>query len=487
MEKNILPITIFPIIFILYSSIAFAYDWDDAKNAFRRGKYKEAIEMMKPFAEKGNSTAQYYLGLMYRQGKGGSKKLKEAVKWFRLLAEKDYPQAQYQIAEMYEKGEGVPKSYQKAAKWYRKVALKGYVDAQFKLGEMYEKGQGVSKNLKEALEWYKLVAEQKFVDAQHKVGQMYYQGMGTPSDYFEASKWYELSANQDFGPAQADLGKMYYQGQGVQVNFVQAHMWLSLAFANEQELATSLLPKLEKEMTPQQIARAQGLVRSWRPGAMKSSPSNPSPSQKTQSFQTVGTGFFVSSDGYILTNHHVVEACVNIQARGYGALQFVNQDQLNDLALLKTELPPKGISIFRETTIKLGSAVRAAGFPLQDILAESMNITEGTISSMAGINNDSRFIQTTAPVQQGNSGGPLLDTSGLVAGVVTSKLNVLKEVARSGDIPQNVNFAIHASVAKRFLEVNNITFLSSQSKEKKENSLIADIAKKITLAIECAN
>ena len=183
-------------------------------------------------------------------------------------------------------------------------------------------------------------------------------------------------------------------------------MWLSLALSNGYESADKLIIQLEKEMTPQQISRSQGLARSWRPGTLKTS-SRRSPAKKDQPIQTVGTGFIVSSDGHILTNHHVVKACAKIQSRSYGPLRFIADDKQNDLALLKTDLPSKAVSIFRERPIKQNSSVFAAGFPLQNTLAESMNITEGTVSAMAGIKGDLRFIQITAPVQKGNSGGPL--------------------------------------------------------------------------------
>jgi uncharacterized protein len=472
---------------LLFSSLVFADDWDDAWNTFKRGDYKEASKMLRPFAEKGDTTAQYYLGLMYKEGKGVSRNFKEAAKWIQLVAEKGDATAQYQIAEMHEKGEGVPKSAKKAVRWYRKVALKGYVDAQYKLGEMYENGQGVSKNLKEALEWYKLVAGQKYMDAQHKVGQMYYQGRGTIKDYLKAFEWYELSADKEYGPAQADLGRMYHEGRGVSKDYIKAYMWLTLALANGDESVNKLIDKLEKEMTPRQILQSHSLARSWRPGTLKIPSSQPSTSPKDHAVLHLGTGFFVSSDGHILTNHHVVKSCAKVQARGYGRLQLIAQDQRNDLALLKTGSPPKEVSVFRERSIKHGNTVFAAGFPLQNTLAEAMNFTEGTVSAMAGLKGDSRFIQITAPVQKGNSGGPLLDKYGMITGIVTSKYNALASAIMSGDIPQNINFAIKASIAKIFLETNEINYLSSLPQEKKENSILAEYAKKITLAIECAN
>ncbi|MEO6022708.1 MAG: trypsin-like peptidase domain-containing protein, partial [Burkholderiales bacterium] len=94
-------------------------------------------------------------------------------------------------------------------------------------------------------------------------------------------------------------------------------------------------------------------------------------------------------------------------------------------------------------------------------------------------------IQISAPVQPGNSGGPLLDKGGNVVGVVVAKLNALKVVAANGDIPQNVNFAISGHVARAFLDANGVTYESSNSDMPLSTPDIADRAKKYTVLIQC--
>jgi len=101
------------------------------------------------------------------------------------------------------------------------------------------------------------------------------------------------------------------------------------------------------------------------------------------------------------------------------------------------------------------------GFPLAGLLTSSGNLTTGTIAGLAGLGDDPRFMQITAPVQQGNSGGPVFDQSGLVVGIVVGKLDALKLVLELQDIPQNVNFAIKSSIAPNFLEARGISYLST--------------------------
>ena len=103
---------------------------------------------------------------------------------------------------------------------------------------------------------------------------------------------------------------------------------------------------------------------------------------------------------------------------------------------------------------KQGENVEAFG----QVLATSDNFTTGIVTALAGIGDDSRFYQISAPVQPGNSGGPLLYENGNIIGVVSAKLNFLSEIKNAGDIPQNVNFAIKASVVANFLQDNAIKF-----------------------------
>ncbi|MFV3492931.1 trypsin-like peptidase domain-containing protein, partial [Mycobacterium tuberculosis] len=93
----------------------------------------------------------------------------------------------------------------------------------------------------------------------------------------------------------------------------------------------------------------------------------------------------------------------------------------NDLAVLKVAGPAER-SLPLRPSIRLGEGIAAFGFPHSDLLATTGNFTLGNVTALAGLRDDSRYLQISAPVQSGNSGGPLLDGSGNVVGVVTAKL-----------------------------------------------------------------
>jgi S1-C subfamily serine protease len=134
---------------------------------------------------------------------------------------------------------------------------------------------------------------------------------------------------------------------------------------------------------------------------------------------------------------------------------------------------------------KLGQNVVVVGYPLQGILASSVNVTTGAVSALAGLQDDTRMIQITAPVQPGNSGGPLLDQAGAVIGVVSSKLDVLKMAEMIGDVPQNINFAIRDTTVRAFLEANGIDYTTQTSVASLDTTTIADRASKTVVRIEC--
>lgn len=217
-------------------------------------------------------------------------------------------------------------------------------------------------------------------------------------------------------------------------------------------------------------------------------PPAPTAQEPTKVRFSTGSGFFVSKAGHILTNAHVVTDCSTITARSDGSIaviaQMLARDAANDLAVLKVAGPvERSLSI--RPSIRLGEGIAAFGFPHSDLLATTGNFTLGNVTALAGLKDDSRYLQVSAPVQAGNSGGPLVDSSGNVVGVVTAKLDAIRMAAAQGDLPQNVNFAVKASVATSFLDANQITYDAATPGEKLDPADLAERAKKASVFITC--
>ena len=188
------------------------------------------------------------------------------------------------------------------------------------------------------------------------------------------------------------------------------------------------------------------------------SPARPAtilPTHDTDALSATGTGFFITDDGYLVTNDHVVRDAAKLKARtGDRTLdaRLVKTSRTFDLAILKVAGNFKALPLDSERRMGLGDAVFTIGFPNLDVQGSAPKYTDGKISSLSGIEDDPSQYQISVPLQPGNSGGPLVSDSGAVVGIVRAKLNDMTSIARSGNVPQNVNYAVKAKYLRDLLE-----------------------------------
>ena len=203
---------------------------------------------------------------------------------------------------------------------------------------------------------------------------------------------------------------------------------------------------------------------------------------------STGTAFSVAPQ-LLVTNHHVITGCSKLSVvtpEGRRAASVVSAEASIDLALLRVFGMRGAVANLRTPrSVALGETVSVFGFPLAGTLSSSGNFTGGLVSSLQGLRNAAGEIQITAPVQPGNSGGPVMDASGLVVGVVQSKLDAVRAAALTGDMPQNVNFAVSLDVLADFLEMNQVPFRSSPRSASLDTAQIARMAQQFTYRVEC--
>ncbi len=157
--------------------------------------------------------------------------------------------------------------------------------------------------------------------------------------------------------------------------------------------------------------------------------------------KATGTGFFVTEDGYILTNFHVVENANSVKVKHGGQLydaEVVRKDLGADLAVIKIKGKFKPLVLADSRSVKLGQKVFTLGFPKINLQGEEPKFTEGSVSGLYGMQDDAARFQISVPVQPGNSGGPLVNSAGEVVGIIVAKL-------RGGE---NVNYAVKSSRAR---------------------------------------
>lgn len=205
---------------------------------------------------------------------------------------------------------------------------------------------------------------------------------------------------------------------------------------------------------------------------------------------TTGSGIVVNKQGDIVTNAHVVAACSDPTVIDTDNVRYhahvVTKDEANDLALVKADHHWPQAASFREgSELRPGDSVVVSGFPLTGLVASSMAVTVGAVSATAGPRDDSRMFQLSAPVQPGNSGGPVLDDGGHVVGVVTAVLNGTLLTIATGISPQNVNFAIKSAIVGNFLDAENVAFTRAPSTQELSAGTVGELARKFTVRIQC--
>ena len=265
------------------------------------------------------------------------------------------------------------------------------------------------------------------------------------------------------------------EGQATPIRFQQGgfldrNIQATLDFIDRQDQEN---PPVAAPSAP--VASASGGDSVNRPRAAAQPDTTPAPVTRPEpkrSASSSGTGIVVRSDGLVLTNAHVVDGCTDLRIDGRPAtLRNVSAKALPYAA-------------FAPEAAGLNSDVTVLGYPLSGLLG-GLNVTRGAVSAVTGLSGDSITMQITAPVQPGNSGGPVVDDKGQVVGVVVSKLDAQRLAERIGDIPQNVNFAIRGGVAKRYLRMNGVRHTERSGAQPLSPVTLAETAKAFTTFIEC--
>ena len=202
-----------------------------------------------------------------------------------------------------------------------------------------------------------------------------------------------------------------------------------------------------------------------------------------------GSGIVVDAQGHVLTNNHVAANCPDVRVAGAGGAggpaSIVAADAANDLLLLKVERRWPAWARFRDSRgLRPGEPVVVTGFPLTSIVSSEMAVTTGSVTATAGFQGDTRQLLFSAPIQSGNSGGPVLDEGGRVVGIATGALNNAA-IATLGAIAENANYAVKSDTAREFLDANHVSVEQGASRGGLSAPAIGDLARKFTVRVEC--
>ncbi len=205
-----------------------------------------------------------------------------------------------------------------------------------------------------------------------------------------------------------------------------------------------------------------------------------------------GTGIVIDASGHVLTDNHVINGCADVRVAGAKvetpiAAKLLANDARTDLAVLQTSRSWPDHARFRDsTTLRPGEPLVITGFPLAGLVSKEMSVTTGSLNALSGFQGNLNLLQFSAPAQPGNSGGPVLDGSGRVVGVIVSQLNGLAvALAIGGMVPQNVNFATKANVARDYLAPLGLALDEESSPFGEDAATVAEAARNFTVKVEC--
>ncbi len=193
-----------------------------------------------------------------------------------------------------------------------------------------------------------------------------------------------------------------------------------------------------------------------------------------------GSGFFITSSGYIISNNHVIEGCRKVTLTHNGqevSAHVIASDIKNDLAILKANVRPNRFFKLSQEDAKLLDNVIIAGYPLGKRVSAAIKTSKGSVTSLAGYGDNYSNFQTDAALNQGNSGGPIMNGSGNIIGVAVANYGKQAGV-------ESFNFGIKSSTVKTFIESNDIKY-SKGSKSNLSNEQLSNLITNATIYLEC--
>jgi len=209
----------------------------------------------------------------------------------------------------------------------------------------------------------------------------------------------------------------------------------------------------------------------------------------------IGSGFFISKAGHVVTNYHVIDGCKAVAIETTTGKEVpavvIATDKRHDLAVLKAKIAAPAIAVFRSpTTNDAGKDLFVVGYPVKTIPVIKPQLTAGkTMGSddktMRELKLPPWFVRMNAFVYPGNSGGPVLDASGGVFGVVVAQINTVKVFEKTGDLKRGVGFAIDNAYVFRFLDKHNIPYRKETAGEPMAEADLFAVAKPFVARTGC--
>ena len=499
------------------NSLGIAYQWGEGVEQ----DYKQAVSWYRKAAEQGYDYAQRNLGTMYEDGKGVSQSDKLAISWYRKAANQGHSNAKKDLEalelKIKNKGGGVQSTipanaYKSGDSWKCKTGFtkrgnfcrvnvkNGYWTYDGSAMKCYSgfKAVGLScqKESNEILiDGNKYVGELRngkpngqgtmtYTDGDKYIGE-WEDGNKTKGTYIYSSygEWagdkyvgeYRYGNMQGQGTYTFSDGERYVgEFKNNEINgfgtytFSSSGDFAGYKYVGEHKNGTRTG---QGTMTYPDGTKKEGI---WKDNEFQYATNGTTPKNNNSNDDKLlpaasGTGFAVTSDGYVITNNHVIKGCTSVEIYHKGRAipaSVINIDPIIDLALIKGNFTPKKFYYLSPKNAKLRMSVDVIGYGFGKKISSYVKVTRGIVSSVVGIQNDSSRFQIDAALQPGNSGGPIINTNGDVVGVAVEKISANWAKDNLSALPENIGFGIKSSAVINFLDGNNIKYLTTPGKNK---------------------
>jgi uncharacterized protein len=489
----------------------------------------EALVWLKKAAEQGYRKAQFELAKIYERGGYHGQDAREALRWYREAENLGEVRARIKIGQLLRAIASNPAEFEEAREWFIKAEKAGENLAKFFIGEMYFLGEGVTEDPGLGFAWVKRMislepslfgviqefAEKGSLFAQINLAKFFSSDETGFKDLDQAFNWYLTAALQENSLAAREVGLLYLDGVGVQRDIDEAKGWLERASDDGDVQAKAALVKLEvarkrlagekkeaekKAEKERAIAEEKEKIEEEKVAAERKKEECEVAGGNIEKLKRRkgGTGFVINSAGDLITNFHVISIeqegddlkycdALSIKDRdqNHNWVKLIGEDPMQDLAVLTSCTEATDFAYLRDNSKRLqaGEVVYAYGFPVSTSTVPK--ITSGIISALVGDFNDSGYLQHTAPITFGNSGGPLLDKFGLVVGVNQGGYGVVDDEGDATGFAPGVGYAIKASILQSFLEAHGVGFEIKNRTQGIESTEIAETSNEFTVQIAC--
>ena len=326
------------------------------------------------------------------------------------------------------------------------------------------------------------------LDKRGKPTNVIWEGVGDHFESGETQIYYNHDAIKLYSYVRNREGKWYYATRNKEYSswdHPNANTFFRLATADEIKQAEKLFIfyKNVDVSSPQAKIYKDRILNNVDPIVKKESSPNKNDWMNKYNDNDIipvnsGTGFFINRDGILLSNYHVVQGCASVSLYHNGVKypsNIIASDRTNDIAIISSS--KKSNQYFRvdKDGPSLLEEIFVAGYPLGLQVSNSLKVSSGRVSSLAGIGDNYANFQLDAAINPGNSGGPIINKKGNVVGIAVAYL----------PDAQGFNFGIKSSTVNSFVNSNKINFSSPNMSEMSTKEL-SKLMNEATVFIECS-